>query len=520
MLIKNSKSRLIKLSWFAVAVLLTSYAETSQAFTLDDVATQAKKLAENNYKPQKSNLPTQLRELDYSQYQTIKFKDDKSYWLSRNTPFHLQFYHLGSYFNTPVKINEVTANSVHEIKYSPDYFTFGKVPHDDKTLSHLGFAGFKVLYPINNKRHQDEITSFLGASYFRVIGRGQVYGLSARGLAIDTGLPSGEEFPHFTEFWVERPNAGDNFLTLYALLDSPRATGAYRFILRPGNDTIIDVKSRLFLRDKVGKLGIAPLTSMYLFGSNQPSTITNYHQQLHDSDGLSIHNGNGEWIWRPLNNPRRLAISTYQLTNPKGFGLLQRNRNFDSYQDLDAGYEKRPSGWVEPVGQWGKGQIELVEIPTNDETNDNIVAFWTPEQQPKPGEAFDYNYRLHFTNRDNRLMDPALGIVSQTLRSDGDITLTSLSRQNNGIITFMVDFTGKNLSKMANKATFNPQISVNENTETVSQTLRYNPNTQGVRLTLQIKVKDPKKVSELRAALATGGKTITETWSYQLAANE
>lgn len=517
MLTKNSKIRVIKLSWIAVAVLLASYAETSQAFTLDDVAAQAQKLAASNYKSPKANLPSQLRELDYSQYQNIKFKDEKSYWIGKSTPFRLQFYHEGSYFNTPVKINEVTANSVNEIKYRPSYFSFGNVPHNDKTFNNLGFAGFKVLYPINNNRLADEVASFLGASYFRVIGQGQVYGLSARGLAIDTGLPSGEEFPNFTEFWVERPKTGDNFVTIYALLDSPRATGAYRFILRPGNETIVDVKSRLFLRDKVGKLGIAPLTSMYLFGSNQPANMTNYHQQLHDSDGLSIHNGNGEWIWRPLNNPRRLAISTYQLTNPKGFGLLQRERNFNSYQDLDAGYQKRPSGWVEPVGNWGKGQVELVEIPTNDETNDNIVAFWTPEQLPKSGQAFEYSYRLHFTSQ---LADPSVARVSQTLRSDGDIRLTSLSRQTDGFISFMVDFAGPKISKIANKATFIPEVSLNDNAEMVNQSIRYNPNTKGLRLLLQIKVKDPKKVTEMRAALTSGGKTMTETWSYQLAANE
>ena len=57
----------------------------------------------------------------------------------------------GMYFDTPVAINEVTATAVRKIKYSPDYFNFGDVQHDKDTVKDLGFAGFKVLYPINSK---------------------------------------------------------------------------------------------------------------------------------------------------------------------------------------------------------------------------------------------------------------------------------------------------------------------------------------------------------------------------------
>ena len=223
-------------------------------------------------------------------------------------------------------------------------------------MKDLGFAGFKVLYPINSKDKNDEIVSMLGASYFRVLGQGQVYGLSARGLAIDTALPSGEEFPRFREFWIERPKATDKRLTIYALLDSPRATGAYRFVIMPGRDTVVDVQSKVYLRDKVGKLGVAPLTSMFLFGSNQPSPALNYRPALHDSNGLSILAGNGEWIWRPLNNPKHLAVSSYAMENPQGFGLLQRGRQFSRFEDLDDRYDLRPSAWITPKGSGAKGK--------------------------------------------------------------------------------------------------------------------------------------------------------------------
>ena len=359
------------------------------AFNLDDVSAKAKELAGQKYEAPRSNLPNEFRDMKFADYQKIRFLTEKAEWADQKTPFKLSFYHQGMHFDTPVKINEITANTVEEIKYDPTRFDFGDLKFDPKATEQLGYAGFRVLYPINKADKQDEIMTMLGASYFRVVGKGQIYGLSARGLAIDTALPSGEEFPRFREFWIQQPKPGDKHLVIFALLDSPRATGAYRLILRPGSDTIVDVKAQMFLRDKVGKLGVAPLTSMFLFGANQPSKVLNYRRELHDSSGLSIHAGNGEWIWRPLNNPKHLAVSNFSVENPRGFGLLQRGRDFSHYEDLDDRYDKRPSAWIEPKGDWGKGTVDLVEIPTADETNDNIVAFWSPEKLPEPGQPLD-----------------------------------------------------------------------------------------------------------------------------------
>ena len=281
------------------------------AFNLDDVSAKAKELAGQKFEAPRSNLPNEFRDMKFADYQKIRFLTEKAEWADQKTPFKLSFYHQGMHFDTPVKINEITANTVEEIKYDPTRFDFGDLKFDPKATEQLGYAGFRVLYPINKADKQDEIMTMLGASYFRVVGKGHTYGLSARGLAIDTALPSGEEFPRFREFWIQQPKPGDKHLVIFALLDSPRATGAYRLIVRPGSDTIVDVKAQMFLRDKVGKLGIAPLTSMFLFGANQPSKVLNYRRELHDSSGLSIHAGNGEWIWRPLNNPKHLAVSNF-----------------------------------------------------------------------------------------------------------------------------------------------------------------------------------------------------------------
>ncbi|WP_236718762.1 glucan biosynthesis protein G [Pseudomonas synxantha] len=471
------------------------------AFSLDDVSAKAKELAGQKYEAPRSNLPNEFREMKFADYQKIRFRNEKAEWADQNTPFKLSFYHQGMHFDTPVKINEVTADSVHEIKYDPTRFDFGDVKFDPKATEQLGYAGFRVLFPINEADKQDEIMTMLGASYFRVVGKDQVYGLSARGMAIDTALPSGEEFPRFTEFWIERPKPGDKHLVIFALLDSPRATGAYRLILRPGTDTVVDVKSQMYLRDKVSKLGVAPLTSMFLFGANQPSKVLNYRRELHDSSGLSIHAGNGEWIWRPLNNPKHLSVSNFSVENPRGFGLLQRGRNFSHYEDLDDNYDKRPSAWIEPEGDWGKGSVDLVEIPTADETNDNIVAFWSPAELPEVGKPLDIAYRLHWTLDDAAFHSPESAWVKQTLRSTGDVKQSNLIRQPDGSVAYLVDFEGPSLKKLLPDAPVRSQVSVGDNAELVENSVRYNEHTKGWRLTLRMKIKDAGKPTEMRAAL-------------------
>ncbi|GAA4323432.1 glucan biosynthesis protein G [Pigmentiphaga soli] len=495
------------------------YCAQAGAFSLDDVTARARTLAASPYAAPASNLPPVFSKMQFADYQKIQPRRDKVEWHDLDTPFKLSFYHQGMQFNTPVKINEIVDGAAHEIRYDPDRFDFGDLSFDRQATSRLGYAGFRVLYPINQPGKLDEIMSLLGASYFRVIGKGQVYGLSSRGLAIDTGLPTAEEFPAFREFWIERPQPQDRQLTIYALMDSPRATGAYRFVLRPGEDAIVDVQARVFLRGKVNVLGVAPLTSMFLFGPSQQSATYNFRPALHDSNGLSIHTGDGEWLWRPLNNPHDLAISTFRVRNPRGFGLLQRGREFSRYEDLKDRYDLRPSAWIEPQGDWGQGQIELVEIPTPDETNDNIVAFWTPDQLPPPGQPLRADYRMHWTMNEPALIDPNVAWVKQTMRTPGEILQANLIRHFDGSMGLLVDFEGPALARLPPDAAVNAQVSVNDNAELLDTVLVRNPVIKGWRLSLRVKIKDRKKPVEMRAALVQGDKPLSETWSYQLPPN-
>lgn len=502
----------------ASIVLLLCTAQV-QAFSLDDVAAKAKALGEENYSAPASNLPAEFHEMPFADYQKIQPRPEKFEWSERDTPFKLGFYHQGMHFNTPVKINEITATTVTEIKYDPERFDFGDLKLDQQATQNIGYAGFRVMYPINQKGKQDEIMSMLGASYFRVIGKDQVYGLSARGLAIDTALPSGEEFPYFREFWIERPKPQDKHLVIFALLDSPRATGAYRFTLHPGKDAVVDVQARVYLRNAVDELGLAPLTSMFLFDPKQPPQQQSFRPALHDSNGLAIHAGNGEWLWRPLNNPKHLAVSSWQVENPKGFGLLQRGREFSRYEDLDDRYDLRPSAWIEPKGDWGKGRIKLVEIPTQDETNDNIAAFWTPDKLPEQGQPLEFAYRMHWTRDEQALHQPDNAWVAQTLRTMGEDKQANLIRELDDSIALLIDFEGPALAKLAADATPSSQVSVGDNAKLIDNSLRYNPASKGWRLTLRIKVKDPAQPVEMRAALVDGDQPLSETWSYQLPAD-
>ena len=472
---------------------------------------RAKQLATTTYKKNDVNLPKDLQELTYDQYRDIRFRPDRAWWRNAHLPFELMFFHQGLYYNQPVLLHEVSAEGVRDIRFDPELFDYGANKLDKQGLRGLGYAGFRVHYPINSPKYKDEVLVFLGASYFRALGRGQRYGLSARGLAIDTALMSGEEFPRFAEFWIERPDAQARELRFYALLDSPRATGAYRFVLKPGVDTTVEVRAQLYLRQNVTKLGIAPLTSMYYFGENHRIGIDDFRPEVHDSDGLSIQSGTGEWIWRPLVNPKRLLITSFAVVNPLGFGLQQRDRSFLDYEDLEARYELRPSVWIEPKGKWGAGRIELVQIPTPDETNDNIVAFFSPDAVPPPQQPYEIEYRMLWQSENE--MRPSLAYVAQTRRGHGYL------RKPDDSISLIVDFEGPVLKKLAPDSIVQGVVSTDSSIEVVETNAYRNDVTGGIRLAIRIKRQDDKKPGELRAFLRTGSTTLSETWSYILPTN-
>jgi glucans biosynthesis protein len=475
----------------------------SAPFGVHDVVNQARSLAGQPYKAP-ATVPEFLTRMAYDQYRDIYFDRAHALWRDGGGNFQVEFLHPGSVYNHAVTINTYDRSGVQRVPFSRGLFVYGPNASGEKVPEDLGFAGFRITHPLHRRSEFNHVLVFAGASYFRAVARKQVFGLSARGLAIDTALPSGEEFPSFREFWLERPTRDAATLKVLALMDSPRVTGAYEFVLRPGARTLVDVRATIFERKRATELGMAPLTSMFYYGEERARPAGNWRPEVHDSDGLLMESGTGEWIWRPLVNPDRLLVNYFELDNPRGFGLLQRDRSFQAYEDLEARYDLRPNAWVTPIGSWGKGQVKLVQIPTPNEYNDNIVAYWIPGTLPQVGQPIEIAYRIHFQNEDP--LPVSSGRVTATRVGSGDGA---------GVRRVVVDFEGGKLKQLPTTAPVKPVITVGQEGQVVQQGAFKNPVTGGWRLAFQ--VKPPKgKSLELRAFLKHEGDTLTETWSYVL----
>jgi glucans biosynthesis protein len=473
---------------------------------------RARALAAAPYEAPGTKLPAEVAKLDWDHYQAIRNRDGRDLWADGgaggSARFRANFFHLGLFFTAPVKLHEVSDGRAREIAYDPTLFDYGKSSLAGARLPQdLGFAGFRLLYHTDFTR---DVAAFLGASYFRAVGGEMQYGLSARGLAVDCGLPREEEFPMFTAFWLERPAPDQGTLTVHALLDSPSIAGAYRFVIAPGAQLLMDVDAALYPRKEIERIGIAPLTSMFVHGENEQRGARDWRPEIHDSDGLSMWTGGGEWIWRPIANPPQPRFNSHGDDSPRGFGLLQRDRNFDHYQDDGAFYDRRPGLWVEPKSKWGKGQVQLLELPTDAETEDNIVAFWHPAAPPKPGTELLYAYRLHWG-----ASPPAATPLAQVVA-----TRTGLG----GIIgrkrkyfswRFAVDFAGANLALLGAKARVEPVITASRGEVEVTSA-RPLDSVRGIRALFDLKLADDSvEPVNLRLFLRAGGEPLSETWLYQ-----
>ncbi|MGD9762187.1 MAG: glucan biosynthesis protein [Candidatus Binatia bacterium] len=491
----------------AAAIVLSCAA--AHAFDLDDVAQRAEALAAEPYKERQQKVPDWMLvgSMTYDQWRDIRFRPDHALWRDRQLPFQVQFFHPGLYYDRTVRVNVIEPDGVHPVPFDPERFDYGKNTFADRIPRDIGYAGFRIHYPLRNPNYLDELIVFLGASYFRALGRDNLYGLSARGLAIDTVEPSGEEFPVFIEYWLEPPAPDANHVVVYALLDSRSLAGAYRFDIKPGEQTAVDVEAKLYPRRQVAKLGIAPMTSMFFFGENTVRHFDDFRPEVHDSDGLLIHFAGGEWLWRPLDNPTRINTSSFVTTNPKGFGLIQRDREFASYQDVETRAELRPSAWVEPAGDWGEGHIELVEIPTTSELVDNAVAYWVPDKPLQPGSPRSLEYTLYWFS-DDRARPPG-GRVVATRRDRGTVP---------GGYRFVVDFNGDRLRDLPADRPPTAVISAGpgpDAADLLDQHVVKNPGTGGWRVSFQLRPKTNAPV-ELRAFLTEAGDVLSETWSYGL----
>ena len=462
------------------------------------VRNQARALAAVAYKAPDTRLPDDFAHLGYDDYRLIRFDPNQSLWRGTGLPFQAQFFHRGWLFLTQVAMFEVQDGRARPVRYRPGLFEFGpfKRPADG---TDLGFAGMRLHAPINRADYFDEVAVFLGASYFRAVGRGLGYGISSRGLSLNTADPGGEEFPAFRALWLERPSPGTNSIVVAALIDSPSAAAAMRITLRPGDDTVMDVELSLFPRVDVAQPGIATGTSMFLFDRNSRGGFDDWRRAVHDSDGLMMLTGRGEELWRPLNNPRTLQVSSFLDSAPRGFGLMQRKRRLADFDDLEARYEQRPSLWVEPIGNWGDGVVQLVEIPTRQEIHDNIVAFWRPKEPLRAKSEHTFTYRLHWCAE--APVPTELARIRRTVSGAAE----------NGRV-FVIEAAGGRLKSPGDAK---PTLRVSTDRGTVQGMAAVpNPDEGGWRMSFELLPGDAK-AAELRATLMLGEVPASETWVYR-----
>jgi glucans biosynthesis protein len=470
----------------------------SYPFDFNALLTEAKRRAALSYAPQKNILPAGLDKLSPEQYRSIRFNPDAGIWRAENLPFRLELLRAASNLqSTAVTVSTVADGRAVDLIATPEMFDIAPGGPQLPKVS-LPLSGFRLRYQINEKKVWDEFLVFQGASYFRGVAQHLLYGLSARGLALNTAEPAGEEFPAFTHFWVERPGPRARAIVIDALLESESTTGAYRFTVQPGAETTMDVDMTLFPRNELKVVGIAPLTSMFLFDATNRGRLDDYRPEVHDSDGLEILSKSGEQIYRQLANPSRLQVSTFTSQAPRGFGLVQRTRDARDFQDLNDLYERRPSAWVEPKGDWPAGAVELVEIPSGRESNDNIVAFFRPAQGFTPGHPLQMSYRIRWLALPAPLKD-----LAEVVDARAGASLDGRRR------VFILDFVG------AGEKTDGLRLDLAASAGRVSNAqLVPNPERHGVRASFEIDPADADLI-ELRLRILRADKPVSETWLYR-----
>lgn len=481
------------------------------------ISEKAKALSKSAYKENKSELPQTLDNLSYQQYRSIRFNPNAALW-KNESEFEIQLFHPGFLYKKLISLNLIDKPQTHaRLKFNSNDFIYEReathIPNelnvDSVTDKMLGYAGFRVHYPLNSHAYKDELIVFQGASYFRTVGPQQTYGISGRGLAIDTGEPEGEEFPYFVEFWLKQPTENEYSLVVFALLDSPSVSGAFQFLIKPGIHSEIDVNSKLYPRKNIKKLGVAPLTSMFLYGENKTKFVDDFRPEIHDSDGLQILLASGEWLWRPLRNPQELSITSSTIENLKGFGLAQRDRAFDNYSDLEAKYETRPSLWIKPMSEWGEGRVELVEIPTNSETNDNIVAYWVPSKPVLAGDELSFDYRISTYNANAPGFDAAF--VKSTRTSWAAIAGES-NPPPKSHRQFVVDFAGIEIDRLSANANIKANLTLSSGEYENLRVVKL-PEGKGWRVYFTL-IPSDNTVIDMRLNLSLHDQRISETWNY------
>jgi len=481
-----------------------------KAFSYEALVERAQTLAQSHYVSAPRPVPEVVEKIDYDAWGKIRYNTDHALFADGTPVYPATFFHLGMFFLKSVKMHALEDGKAREILYSNNYFNMPKDSIARKLSDNKsGFAGFRLQESRKRPdwRTQDWL-AYLGASYFRAIGALNQYGLSARGVIIDCAEPTPEEFPDFTEFYIQGALNENDPVIIYALLEGPSMTGAYRFLAWRTEGVVQEIEAKLFVRKDIKRLGLAPLTSMYWFSESEKRRLEDWRPEVHDSDGLAIWAGNGERIWRPLVNQPHAVTSSFVDSNPKGFGLLQRDRYFENYLD-GVNYERRPSIWVEPLEPWGAGSVQLVELPTDDEIHDNVAAYWRPEGAVKEGASYDLKYRLHWLADEPYPPNVARCVATRIGRGG-----QPGKPRPKGVYKFVVEFAGERLDPLwGNTVKASPIITASKG-KIKDEFIQPVPGTRRWRAIFDL-IPDGSEPVELRLFIRGNGEALTETWLYQ-----
>lgn len=482
---------------------LPGNAGAGNGMDFDQVKAKARELATHPMREDRLDLAEKLRAITYDQMRDIRFDPKQAIWRRERLPFQIQFFHAGGPQQSQIDVHLVDGDVVTDLPFSREFFDYGANKFNWFELRGLKFAGFRIHYPLNRPDILDELAVFQGATYFRALPRNLIYGLSARAIAVNCGGPGPEDFPRFREFWIHRPDKEGTKILVLGLFEGQTCAGAAAFWISPGTQTIVDARVAVFARTAMPRYGIAPLTSMFWYAKNTARRFTDFRPEVHDSDGLLLQTSASEWLWRPLENEGHLRNSWFRDRPLKGFGLLQRERAFAAYEDLEANYQRRPSAWVRPAGDWGDGAVRLVEIETENEYMDNIVAFWEPAKGLQRGESAEFAYQLVWFGEDPNL--PPNGRTSSTR--------TGLLPGQPRTKKFVLDFTWPTVARDAEGGKIEPFVHADRG-QIRGLSSEFNPYSKTWRVAFNVTADDKAESVELRAAIKTAGQPQTETWTY------
>ena len=467
-------------------------------FQPGNVADQARALAKQPFRPISSDLPDPFKSLNYDAYRGITLKPEAHIWANEKIGFVLEPMQRGFQTPNPIQLNLVVDGKAYRLVYSTDLFDFGKLK-PSPNVGDIGFAGFHINVPQGDSGTR-ELATFQGSNFFRALADGQVAGLMARALALKVADPKGEETPLFRTIWIERPNVVDNLIVVHALIDSESIVGAFRFTIRPGGATIIDTECTLVPRADIDNYGLASMSATHLLGTLDHKRFDDYRPNVAEVGGLQMLTGAGEWVWRPVTNRETLQISTFVDNKPRGFGLLLRDRDFESYVDEFEHWEKRPSLWIEPLGEWDEGGVQLIEIPSQSDANDNILCFWRPKSPLKAGVEASFAYRMFWCWDPPNMPD-----VAHTIHSHSG-TIGTHQR-------YLVEFEGDILADATKTVDLSPTLTAGTGSITMMQTFA-DKDRKAYRVLFEL---DPgnAEASELRLVLESKGQRVSETWLYR-----